>query len=528
MDLLGPENLMLTRIQGRAGGPKRELVFSVPRPPAPTPVPAPASRPSGNDPLASTVPITLVTREIGLRDALRQLAGAMNMNLVTDPSVKDETISGLSFRGMPLGQAFAYLFRMYGLSYAVTGKTILVGTPEALTRLLGKETTRSYRIAYADPKVLPGLLAGFMSFSRPPLVDERQRVIYLTGSSEQLRQAEQLLERLDAPGRQVMLEARIVEVADDASDQFSATIQGVYDHWWLSLTGGQINAGYTKINQTDVFSDNESSASSSITDVNAQDIAEKSGLKMLDAGINALIATEKAKLLASPSVIVLDGQKATIKLVDQTKYISAYDQAGNPTYGDIEAGPQLFFTPTIGRDNTVTIELNMETGSLEWKSGKSNYGTIYYPEKNSRSVATKITIRDGEPFVVGGLYKSEKTKVVNRVPILSDIPLLGELFKSKSNVDNTAEVVMIVVPRILTMNGSAPESGAVFRDGELPSAVPAAGTAPVPAGTVPAGPAGTPVPAAPVPQGQGRMSPAPGHVSPVVPPTTGTGASSAP
>ncbi len=541
MDLFGPESLAVAQVRGRTGGTERELVVSVPRTvkgPSPTPIPP---LPPRYDPLSRIEPVTLVAREIGLRDALRQLADVMGMNLVVDASVPEATISGLSLRAMPLGEAFTYLFRMYDLTYAVTGKTLIVGKAEALTKLLGKETTRAYRIAYADPSTLPGLLAGFVSFSRPPVVDVRQRTVYLSGNPETLKRAEEVLAKLDAPGRQVMLEARIIEIADGNQDQLSTAIQGAYNHWWFSFTGNGFGTGYTRINRPDIFQ-NTDTDSPIMPDIDPADLAESTGLKMLDASIQALVSKNKAKLLATPSVITLDGQKATIKLTTQTKYISGYDQAGNPTYGDIEGGPQLVFTPTIGRDGMVTVELNIETGTVTFLT---NSNGTQYPQKSSRSVTTRVTVRDGELFVVGGLYGRDKTKTVKGIPIIMDIPILGSLFKSTSTTETTTEVVMVVVPRIVNMLNSAPESGTLFeepvvsyplppqallmpRPTAAPANVPGLSGAQLPGGGRGGG-ASTPVAPAPTPRTSAVPTPAPAPVGgiPTPIPTPGYGHGSA-
>ncbi|NCB17322.1 MAG: type II and III secretion system protein, partial [Synergistales bacterium] len=107
----------------------------------------------------------------------------------------------------------------------------------------------------------------------------------------------------------------------------------------------------------------------------------------------------------------------------------------------------LEFTPTVGRDKMVTIDLKIETGEIigtyRGQAGEQ------FPQTTNREVTTNIRVRDGEPFVVGGLYKDQEKVEKHRVPLLSDIPLLGELFKYKSETRDKTEVAMIVIPYIL-------------------------------------------------------------------------------
>jgi type IV pilus assembly protein PilQ len=159
------------------------------------------------------------------------------------------------------------------------------------------------------------------------------------------------------------------------------------------------------------------------------------------------VTKNKGKVLADPSIITIDGKKAVIKLVENYPYISERDEAGNPTWSEKEVGPILEFTPTVGRDKMVSIDLKIETGEIigtyRGQAGEQ------FPQTTNREVTTNIRVRDGEPFVVGGLYKDQEKVEKHRVPLLSDIPLLGELFKYKSETRDKTEVAMIVIPYIL-------------------------------------------------------------------------------
>ena len=178
--------------------------------------------------------------------------------------------------------------------------------------------------------------------------------------------------------------------------------------------------------------------------------------RMLDAGLRALVTENKGKVLASPSVITMDGEKAIIKLVEKYKFISERDEAGNPTYDEEEVGPHLEFTPVMGRGGVITVDLKVATGSVigTYRGGQGEE----FPQTSSREVTTKVRVSDGEPFVVGGLFSEENRTVVTKIPILGDIPLLGEIFRSSSKQQSNSEVVMVVVPYILDVDETVLES----------------------------------------------------------------------
>ena len=405
--------------------------------------------PVAGDPFTQTVPVTLDLRDVELRDVFRMLGAYANMNIVADPSVPN-TLVTMTLKGVPLNEAMGYMMRMYGMSYAIMGKTIIVGTPDSIGRTTGKESTRQYRIAYADMKAVGGLVQGLAGVSKV-VIDERLRTLYVSGRPEQFLEVERVLQQVDHPGRQVMLQARIIEVTDSGKEELETIIDAVYNQWWFNYSSAGAGTGYVYADQPANYNpktgDNRPAPLAPITGDGLKNIAQGNLTKLLDFGLRALVTKNKGKVLADPSIITIDGKKAVIKLVENYPYISERDEAGNPTWSEKEVGPILEFTPVVGRDKMVSIELKIETGEIigtyRGQAGEQ------FPQTTNREVTTNIRVRDGEPFVVGGLYKDQEKIERHRVPLLSDIPLLGELFKYKSETRDKTEVAMIVIPYIL-------------------------------------------------------------------------------
>lgn len=412
------------------------------------------------DPFASSSPVTLQLRDSDLRDVFRMLGTMVNMNVVIDPSVPATPVT-ISLNNVPMNEAFAYLMRMYDVSYALMGKTIIIGKKDNLSRTMGMEKTRSFRVSYADLAQLPALLQG-LSGVADVVVDERLRTVYVTASEERLEDVAVTLQRIDHPGRQVMLQARIVEVSDSGSDEVKSLVNAVYERWYASFssTGGTLGY-YDDVDKTGIYDPSRTNREINLPEsITFPDMAD-SALGFFDASLQLLVKQEKAKMLASPSVVTLDGQKASIKLLTDIKYVSERDDQGRPTYGEVESGPALEFTPTVGRSEIVTIEMNVKTGDA-----KLTYDSLlrgYIPESSTREVETVVRVRDGEPFVVGGLFHESKTDNVWKIPVISEIPLLGELFKGKSSSVTKSEVIMVVVPYILDV----PESPILGSDVRL-------------------------------------------------------------
>jgi len=404
---------------------------------------------SQHDPMRITEPVSLELRDSDLRDVFRMLGAMMDLNVLVDPSVPPEPVT-ITLNEVPLNEAFRYLMRMYDVTYAVMGKTVIFGKEANLARTLGTQKTKSFHIAYADPKQIPALLQSITGVTNY-VVDERLRTVYVTASEAKLYEVEQALDRIDHPGQQVLLQARIIEVTDDAQDEVEALVNAVYDEWWAAFgaSGGRIGYYDDNVNNEDTpydpSVDPEDRAITLPGELEFPDISS-GALHVLDTGLRALESKSLANVLASPSVVTVDGMPAEVKLTQNFIYQSGLDDNGNPQFETEEAGPTLSFTPTIGRADVVTIDMDVSTGQiLEFRrSGQSEV-----PVTSTRDVTTTVRVRNGEPFVVGGLFSEQKNRSVTKIPIISEIPFLGELFKIRNESTTDTEVIIVVVPYIL-------------------------------------------------------------------------------
>jgi len=401
------------------------------------------------DPMRISEPVSVELRDSDLRDVFRMLGAMMNLNVLVDPSVPPEPVT-ITLKDVPLNDAFRYLMRMYDVTYAVMGKTVIFGKEANLARTLGTQSTKSFHIAYADPKQIPALLqsiTGVTTF----VVDERLRTVYVTASEAQLYEVEKALDRIDHPGRQVLLQARIIEVSDDGKDEVEALVNAVYDSWWMAFgaSGGRIGYYDDNVNNEDTpydpSVDPEDRPLPPPGELEFPDLSS-GALRVLDTGLRALESKSLANVLASPSVVTVDGMPAEVKLTQNYIYQTGLDDSGNPIFETEEAGPTLSFTPIIGRADVVTIDMDVSTGQiLEFRrSGQSEV-----PVTSTRDVTTTVRVRNGEPFVVGGLFSEQTSRSVVKIPIISEIPLLGELFKIRNESKVNTEVVIVVVPYIL-------------------------------------------------------------------------------
>jgi len=418
-------------------------------------------KPVPTGPFASTTPITLDLRDTELRDVFRMLGAHLKKNIIIDPSLPPALVT-MTLKNVPLSEAFAYLMKTYDVSYHMVGKdTIAVGTVDGLAKISGNEETRTFNVAYADPVALQELLVNLTKMPADRMVvDPRLRALYVTSNPLKLSEVAALLQKLDRPGKQVMLQARILEFSNGATLDVETALNAVYNHWWFSYSGqGGSRGGFIDDNRLGRnFTEPSEKA---LTPERTGLLTPMHGIwREFDIAFRAVETKGQGKTLANPSVITLDGEEAEVRLTEDYPYISERDDSGNPTWSTQTVGPQLKITPKIGRDGFLTIKLTIETGEvLEMITGSTGE---QMPRTSTRSVATQVRVRDGEPFVVGGLFRDNKTNRRVRIPVLGQLPILGELFTYRYNERNKTQVVMLVVPHILEIPDVAVEQEAVL------------------------------------------------------------------
>ncbi|MDR1579317.1 MAG: hypothetical protein LBS35_03085 [Synergistaceae bacterium] len=464
--------MVVERIDGIAGADDISITLKVFEPEKiPAPLPPPKVYQKG-DPMSIKAPVTLQLRDAEIKSVFRMLADLQKLNLLLDPSVPDMTVT-FSFNGVPYNEAFAYLLRMSDLSYSVTGGMLVVGRPESLGRTLGTEYTKSYRMSYAIDDSgamrsdLTGTLTGLISLSKPPVLDPRTRELYITATEEQHREISDILERLDHPGRQVMIEARILSVEDNAAQELEAIISTVYDEWLATFAGGRLRTAYNE-SSTHIYDAEDQLKIPAAPGITPSDhptfdnILLDGGMRLLSAGLNVLESKDKIKNIANPNVITIDGKEAHVEITDNVRYLSGYDQNGNPIYATVTSGPRMTFLPVIGRDDVMTIRIDMATGIV------TGTGSAGLPSTQDQMVTTTVRVRDGEPFVVGGLFQDAKSSGRFRVPVLGYIPLLGNLFTIRNETHKKWEIAMVVIPHILDVPNSEIPTSVLKRTSMLP------------------------------------------------------------
>jgi type IV pilus assembly protein PilQ len=277
-----------------------------------------------------------------------------------------------------------------------------------------------------------------------------------------------MVRTLDIPIKQVLIESRIVVVHDDFSRDLGIR---------LGLTGFKENStdGLTAISGTGVGTDTMiNSALGNLADpangtiypvqlptllnrynvnVPIADAAGRFSLAILetdylvDLELTALEAEGRGEIVSTPRVITANQKEARIEQGVEIPYQQSAS-SGATTIQFKKAVLSLTVTPQITPDNNIIMDLKVHKDSVgEVVSTGGLGGTV--PSIDTRSVETQVLVADGQTVVLGGIYETERRVVIRKVPFLGDIPFIGVLFRSKQRVDNKAELLIFVTPRIL-------------------------------------------------------------------------------
>jgi type IV pilus assembly protein PilQ len=174
---------------------------------------------------------------------------------------------------------------------------------------------------------------------------------------------------------------------------------------------------------------------------------------LLDLELSAAQTEGRGEVISSPRVITANQQEADIKQGQEVGYVTFQNSGGGAGTGTAtvqfkEAVLELKVTPTITADDRVVLNLNVKKDAIAGYIDNPGGGQV--PTLDKREISTEVLVDNGQTVVLGGVYEVSKSDTIRKVPLLGDVPLLGNLFKNKARNDTKAELLIFVTPRILS------------------------------------------------------------------------------
>lgn len=429
--------------------------------------------------------ISLNFQDIEVRAVLQMIAEFTDLNLVTSDSVSGNV--ALRLDNVPWDQALDLVLRTKGLDKRQVGNVLMVAPAAEIAERERQELetekqlqelaplrTEYIRVRYANARALFDLFGSrqgggggqggggdgsstgsILSERGQAIVDERTNSIILTDTEDKIAQFRQLVDQIDIPIRQVMIEARIVIANTDFRKDMGVRWGGI----GARVHNGNIieAGGSTESLDSDPGSPSDFFFGSGSTDLEEGMIVDLgvsnpagsiafdiiSDNIMLDLELSALQDSGQAEIVSQPKVITGDKQRATIESGSEIPYQEA--SASGATATDFkEAVLKLDVTPQITPDNNIIMDLIINQDSI----GELDVGSGI-PTIDVTQIQTQVLVADGETVVLGGIYQTEQQTGVTKVPFFGDIPYLGRLFKQTVDRQNKRELLIFITPRIM-------------------------------------------------------------------------------
>lgn len=408
-------------------------------------------------------PISMELRDVELRDVLRALGQEHGLNIIIDEKVTGKVT--VSLRNVPLWDAIDSILKDKGFTYIRDGNIVRVLSAGADEDLM----THTVTVKYANAKDIEGVISKVLSKRGSMASDPKSNMILIRDIPSAIERVTQLLKQVDTKTKQIMIEAKIVEVSTNASKdlgiQWGATYRSGDAYVFGGATGTTVGAlpttttGTTTTTSTattpltgatgfggSAFNVNFPAAISATTGGAALGIGILARNTILDLQISALETQGNAKTLSNPKVMVLDNQEAYIKSGTGILIPTATTTAGTTTTTTVtekEATLQLKVTPRVIDNDQIYLKILTTRDAFDFS--RSVQGS---PPKNTRETQTNLIVKDGETIVIGGIYTETDSESESGVPFLSKIPLIGGLFKRDTKTKDKTELLIFITPRI--------------------------------------------------------------------------------
>jgi type IV pilus assembly protein PilQ len=407
--------------------------------------------------------ISLNFQDIKVRSVLQLLAEFTGINIVASDTVQGSMT--LQLNNIPWDQALDIILQTRGLAKRQVGNVMLVGPIEEFANRERKEleakqdvnTLVALRsellpINYAKAQDIATLLKAQGNTLLSPRgnvsVDNRTNTLWIQDVPSNLVQLRQFVAKLDIPVKQVLIEARIVNI-DRRYEEGLGVRFGITspNHVSGNLTGASALAGGTApsaialADRLNVDLQAPSVAGSGPATVGIA-LAKLGGHMLLDLELSALESENAAEIISTPRIITANQMPAKIESGQEIPYQET-SSSGGTSVSFKKAVLRLDVTPQITPDGRLILNLKVNQDA----PGSQLYNGV--PVITTRNIDTQVLVDNGQTVVLGGVYEQSKGNQVKRVPFLGDLPLVGALFRNKYVSNQKTELLIFVTPKII-------------------------------------------------------------------------------
>jgi type IV pilus assembly protein PilQ len=418
-------------------------------------------------------PVTFNFQDVPVRTVLQLIAEESNLNIVAADTVQGNVT--LRLVNVPWDQALDLVLQAKGLDKRQSGNVVWVAPQQEIAKYEQDKATARMNlensaemiteyvpINYGNAEDIAKLLTddaksgnsggasganaqrGFLSPRGSISFDRRTNTLLVIDIPKRVEAIRDLVNKLDKPVDQVVIEARIVIANESFARELGAKFGisgtangGDFNYGSTSVGGGSAPVRGLNFNQPSTLG---AAGSLALSILNAG--------YALDLELSALQNEGRGEIISNPRIVTSNQKEALIRQGDQVGYLTTTGgQSGNiPQVQFKDVVLQLKVTPTITNDGRIFLNMDILKDDL---SGFVNTGAGQVPSIATREVTTAVLMEDGQTVVVGGVYEFKDQNSLSKVPFLGDIPIIGNLFKNRNHTKSKAELLVFVTPKII-------------------------------------------------------------------------------
>jgi type II secretory pathway component GspD/PulD (secretin) len=387
--------------------------------------------------------ITIDVQNADVKTVLRSMSEFSGTNIISGPEVEGKVTAHL--KNVPWRQALDIILKAHGFGWREEYGVIRVSTLEKLTKeeleLQAAERKKDdllplesaiVPLSFANAGEMKDALKDMLSSRGHLEVEKGNNSLIITDIAKNVEKISSMVTDLDRKIKQVEIVAKLVDVDYEASREMGV-------RWDL------LNVSLKNVNAVgDAVIDAQSSQP-----VGTFRVGTVQSWGQVQGIVDMLAKENKANIISNPRIVTADNREASI-LVGKEIPLIVQDQAGNPITELTKVGIVLRVTPHVNLDKTITMDLHPEVSELSAQATVQGGVIISLSEAD-----TRVVVGDGETAVIGGLINEVESSLENGVPVLMDLPFVGNFFKLKNKTHKKRELIIFVTPRIVDYAGKS-------------------------------------------------------------------------
>jgi len=419
-------------------------------------------RPAASGSRYTGEPISVNLKDVDLKDFFRLIHEISGLNVVLDPLVHGNLTIVLD--DVPWDQALDIVLKNNDLSRQLDGNVLRIATIETLRHEAeGRRAqidaealavdkvsiTRFLSYAHAKDVILP--VKKFLSQRGDVVADERTNSLIVSDIPAVLPQIDRIIQQMDRKTQEVEIEARVVAATRNFARDIGVQLGAAWGNGTSSLGGAPaVGSTSTITNVTNPFYYSTSGAIPLFSNLGAT--GPTSGLQFINATNNMridviLTAAESRgllKILSRPRVVTQNNIQAVVKQGVKVPVVTAAQLGGPPTVTYVDAFLRLTVTPQITSEGTIFLNVDVENTLPDFGNEVGGNPTLI-----TQQATTQVLVTDGGTVVIGGVIQTQNSMSISQVPLLGDIPYLGNLFKHRTVQTSNQELIFFITPRIV-------------------------------------------------------------------------------